>query len=115
MDKKMRAFLEGVMEGPLPVSYDLSVPDEIPVVTEPEECGVENISLDDLSVRFELNILRDHLTLVGQPEDIIRMYRDHPERLNAVRATGTECSSGCDKCESDTGGSGEKEQDEEDK
>jgi hypothetical protein len=109
MDKKIQALLK------LGVPYDQSEPEPKPDVVVTEESGVENISLDDLSVRFDLDILRDHLTLVGDPEDIIRMYRDHPDRLNAVRSTRTECSSGCDKCESDTGDSGEKEQDEEDK
>ena len=109
MEKKIQALLK------LGVPYDQSEPEPKPDAVVPEESGVGNISLDDLSVKFELNVLRDHLTLVGDPDDIIRMYRDHPDRLNAVRATGAKCSSGCDECKSDSGDSGEKEQDEEDK
>ena len=108
MDKKLQALLK------LGVPYDHGEPEPILDDPVPDVDGVENISLDDLSVKFELNVLRDHLTLVGEPEDIIRMYRDHPDRLNAVRATGAKCASGCDKCKSDSGSSGEEEQDEED-
>ncbi len=109
MDKKIQALLK------LGVPYDQSEPEPKPDAVVPEESGVGNISLDDLSVRFDLNVLRDHLMLVGDPDDIIRIYRDHPDRLNAVRTTGTQCSSGCDKCKSDTRDSREEEQDEEDK
>ncbi len=109
MDKKIQALLK------LGVPYDQKELEPKPEDTGPVVSGVGSISLDDLSVSFELNVLRDHLTLVGDPDDIIRMYRDHPDRLNAVRTTGAKCSSGCDKCESDTRDSREKEQDEEDK
>jgi hypothetical protein len=109
MDKRIQALLK------LGVPYDQNGPEPIPAGGEPEEFGVENISLDDLSAKIELNILRDHLTVLGQPEDIIRVHRDHPDRLNAVRATRDKCSSSCDKCKSDSGDSGEEKQDEEDK
>lgn len=58
--------------------------------TEPEESGVENCSqdeltLNDLIVKYEPDRLGDHLPVFGDTKEIIRIHRDHPEYLNARR------------------------------
>jgi hypothetical protein len=94
------------------VSCDHVEPAGKPVEREPDEFGVENISLDDLSVKFAPEVLRDHLPVFGDSHDIITIHRDNPAYLNARRS---KCETGCDGCSSDSGNTGCKKQKEEDK
>lgn len=66
--------------------------------SEPAESGVEKFSqpeltINDLAVRFEPKRLGDHLPVFGNPEDIIKINKEHPEYLDAVRTDdGTGCT-----------------------
>jgi hypothetical protein len=75
---------------------------------EPVEDGKGNsspgeLTLDDLSVKFEPDRLGDHLPVFGTPDEIIRINRDHPEYLDARRTDDTGSSISTDTCTGKTG------------
>jgi hypothetical protein len=65
-----------------------------PVDTGEERCSLPELTINDISARFEPKRLGDHLPIFGSPEDIIRINREHPEYLDAVRADEREGCSG---------------------
>jgi hypothetical protein len=104
-------FLDRILGIPN-VSCDHVEPVGKPDVPVRDEDGVENISLDDLCVKFAPEVLRDHLPVFGDAHDIITIHRDNPAYLNARRS---KCETGCDGCASGSGDSGCEKQEEEDK
>lgn len=97
IDEKMKCYLKGLLD------VDQNVQVEKPEEPGPGEGGVEStcqdeLTIKDLSVRFEPKMLCDHLPIFGSAEEIIRINRDYPQYLRAVRdddGEGCACGDSC--------------------
>lgn len=116
IDKAMEEFLLSVLNrvdpDPDPVELDKPAGPKVPEEGGVENSGPDEVTLEDLSVRFAPKVLKDHLPVFGDPDDIIRIHRDNPEYLDARRVDDQGSN---DPGDSDPGKARGKKQEKEDK
>jgi hypothetical protein len=73
--------------------------------TGKESSFPEDLVVKDLEIKKDFVYLADFLAVLAPPEEIIRIYNEHPDKVRAKRKHGGSCT-GCDK--DDGGGCSEK-------